>query len=163
MTTLLTDVGMKVDMDTVTGISKGMASDMGSALASQGPIVTSLTATYPQAFAIYAFGSQVQGTAGPESDLDLAILLPGYAEPLHLWDLAGRLADVVARHVDLLDFRAASTVMQYQIITTGQRLWHSGVDAGLFESYVLSEMTALNTARAGLLADIRKDGRIYAR
>ena len=77
--------------------------------------------------------------------------------------LAGKLADVVSHHVDLLDLRAASTVMQYQIITTGQRLWHSGIDAGLFESYVLSEMTALNTARAGLLADICKDGHIYAR
>ena len=142
---------------------KVFLSDMKAALAPEGPIVAAIAVCFPQAFAIYAFGSQVQGTAGPESDLDLAILLPGYAEPLHLWDLAGRLADVVNRHVDLLDFRAASTVMQYQIITTGQRLWHSGVDSGLFESYVLSEMTALNTARAGLLADIRKEGHIYAR
>ncbi len=137
--------------------------DVNAALAPEGPIVAAITVCFPQTFAIYAFGSQVQGTAGYESDLDLAILLPGYADPLHLWNLAGRLGDVVDRHVDLLDFRAASTVMQHQIITTGQRLWHSGIDAGLFESYVLSEMTALNTARAGLLADIQKEGHIYAR
>lgn len=142
---------------------KVLLTDVTAALAPEGPIVAAITACFPQVFAIHAFGSQVQGTAGPQSDVDLAILLPGYADPLHLWALAGILADVMGCHVDLLDLRAASTVMQYQIITTGQRLWHSGIDAGLFESYVLSEMTALNAARAGLLADIRKDGHIYAR
>lgn len=142
---------------------KVLLTDMIAALAPEGPIVAAIAACFPLAFSIYAFGGQVQGTAGPYSDLNLAILLPGYADPLHLWALAGKLADVVSHHVDLLDLRAASTVMQYQIITTGQRLWHSGIDAGLFESYVLSEMTALNTARAGLLADICKDGHIYAR
>ena len=134
-----------------------------AALAPDGPVVAAITARFPQVFAIHAFGSQVQGTAGPQSDLDLAILLPGYANPLQLWALADKLADVVECRVDLLDLRAASTVMQYQIISTGQRLWHGGIDSGLFESYVLSEMTDLNAARAGLLADIRKDGHIYAR
>jgi len=65
--------------------------------------------------------------------------------------------------VDLLDMRAASTVMQYQILTTGIRLWARQPQAGLFESYVLSEKTALDTARAGLLTDIMQQGKIYAR
>jgi uncharacterized protein len=43
--------------------------------------------------------------------------------------------------VDLLDLRAASTVMQYQIITTGQRWWVKYVQPALFESVVLSEKT----------------------
>ena len=142
---------------------KVLLTDVTAALAPDGPMVAAIIARFPQVFAIHAFGSQVHGTAGPLSDLDLAILLPGYADPLHLWSLAGKLADVVDCPVDLLDLRAATTVMQYQIITAGQRLWHSGIDAGLFESYVLSEMTELNAARAGLLTDIRKDGHIYAR
>jgi predicted nucleotidyltransferase len=104
--------------------------------------------------AIYAFGSQVQGTAGPQSNLDLAVLVAGYADPLTLWDVAGTLADIAGCPVDLLDLRAASTVMQYQVITTGQRLWSVGLAAGLFETYVLSEKTALDEARAPLLADI---------
>ena len=65
--------------------------------------------------------------------------------------------------VDLLDLRAASTVMQYQIITTGQRWWASDVQAALFEAAVLSEKTALDTARAGLLADIQQRGTVYGR
>ena len=37
-----------------------------------------------------------------ESDLDLAVLVAGYAEPLALWELAGDLADLVGCPVDLL-------------------------------------------------------------
>jgi uncharacterized protein len=62
--------------------------------------------------------------------------------------------------------RAASTVMQYQILSTGIRVWQSEVtsvalDVGLYECAMLSEMTTLNEARAGLIADIKKSGMIY--
>jgi predicted nucleotidyltransferase len=120
-----------------------------------------LQARVPNLLAIYAFGSRVQGTAGRESDLDLAVLVAGYAEPLALWELAGDLADLAGCPVDLLDLRAASTVMQYQIITTGQRWWAKDVQAALFEAAILSEKTALDTARAGRLADIQKEGKVY--
>lgn len=118
---------------------------------------------FPLAMAVYAFGSQVNGTATAQSDLDLAVLVEGYANPLELWDTASVLSDVTHCPVDLLDLRAASTVMQYQVITTGQRLWSSDVRAGLFECFVLSEKTALNTARAPLMRDIAKTGKIYGR
>ncbi|MCZ7019308.1 type VII toxin-antitoxin system MntA family adenylyltransferase antitoxin, partial [Salmonella enterica] len=88
--------------------------------------------------------------AHADSDLDLAVLAAGSVDPLLLWRLAGELADIVAVPVDLLDLRAASTVMQYQVITTGRRLWNKDSQAGIFESYILSEKTELDTARAGL-------------
>ena len=130
-------------------------------LAPEGPVVAGIRIRFPQAIAIYAFGSQVQGTAGPGSDLDLALLVAGYADPIALWELASKLTDVAGCPVDLLDLRAASTVMQYQVITTGQRLWSAGLAAGLFECYVLSEKTELDTARAPLMADILATGRIH--
>ena len=34
--------------------------------------------------AVYAFGSRIQGTAQAESDLDLAILVEGYVDPVLL-------------------------------------------------------------------------------
>ncbi|MBN9338732.1 MAG: DNA polymerase subunit beta [Comamonadaceae bacterium SCN 68-20] len=127
------------------------------------PIARLLQAQVPGLLAIYAFGSRVQGTAGPDSDLDLAVLVAGYADPVRLWQLAGDLAGVAGCPVDLLDLRAASTVMQYQVITTGQRWWARDAQAALFESAILSEKTALDTARAGLLADIRERGSVYGR
>ena len=126
-------------------------------------IVQALQTQIPHLLAIYAFGSRVHGNAKPDSDLDLAVLVAGYAEPLVLWTLANDMAEIAACPVDLLDLRAASTVMQYQIITTGERWWARDAQAALFEAAVLSEKTALDTARAGLLADIQKEGTIYGR
>lgn len=126
-------------------------------------IVAHLRSALPDTMAVYAFGSQVQGTAQADSDVDLAVLLPGYADPLRLWDTANELADLLGRDVDLLDLRAASTVMQHQVLTTGIRLWGQEPAAGLFECYVLSEKNALDAARAGLLADIVREGKVYGR
>lgn len=114
--------------------------------------------------AVYAFGSRVQGTTDEGSDLDLAVLVRGYADPLTLWDLAGDAADIAGCPVDLLDLRRASTVMQQQVLVKGERWWVAeGVEVGLFECAVLSEMLELDRARAPLLRDIERDGRVYGR
>lgn len=126
-------------------------------------IVQTLQDRLPHLLAVYAFGSRIQGTSGPDSDLDLAVLVAGYADPWELFDLASRLADLVGCEVDLLDLRAASTVMQYQVITTGERWWAKDVQAGIYEAAILSEKTALDEARAGLLADIQQRGVVYGR
>jgi hypothetical protein len=84
-------------------------------------------------------------------------------DPIALWELSGELADIAGCAVDLIDLRAASTVLQYQIITTGRRLWAGNAEADLYESFILSEKTALDTARSALLSDITKEGRIHAR
>ena len=65
--------------------------------------------------------------------------MAGYAEPLALWALSGDLTDLAGCPVDLLDLRAASTVMQHQIITTGQRWWARDGQAALYEAAILSE------------------------
>ncbi|PTQ77758.1 nucleotidyltransferase-like protein [Nitrosomonas oligotropha] len=115
----------------------------------------------PDLLALYAFGSRIQGQANADSDLDLAVLVAGYADPLLLFDLAGELADVAGCTVDLLDLRAASTIMQYQIITTGVRWWQKDSQAALFETVILSEKTALDEARQTLIDDIQHRGSVY--
>lgn len=112
---------------------------------------------------IYAFGSRVQGTAGAQSDLDLAVLVQGYADPLMLWELAGEAADIAGCPVDLLDLRNASTVMQQQILLGGERWWAAGEQAGLFECAMLSEKLELDRRREALLRDIEREGRVYGR
>ncbi|MBC7918424.1 MAG: nucleotidyltransferase domain-containing protein [Rhodoferax sp.] len=133
-----------------------------SLLSPDGPIVKTAREKFPNALAVYGFGSRIQGTDNAESDLDLAVLVGGYVDPLQLWDASGALAEIAQCPVDLLDLRAATTVMQYQVITTGIRLWAADVRAGLFECYVLSEKTALDVARARLMQDIATTGKIYA-
>lgn len=134
-----------------------------TALAKDGPLVHAIRAAFSNTLAVYAFGSRLNATANADSDLDLAVLVAGYADPIQLWNLSGELADIAGCPVDLLDMRAASTVMQYQILQTGRRLWGLEPQAGLFECFVLSEKTALDSARAPLLNDIQTRGTVYGR
>ncbi|ABK43593.1 DNA polymerase, beta domain protein region [Magnetococcus marinus MC-1] len=120
-----------------------------------------LQQSLPELMALYLFGSHASGTANPESDLDLALLLPGKADPLTLWQLGDKVAERVGYPVDLLDLRAATTVMQYQIITTGRRIWEKDHQPALYESFILSEKTALDEARAPLLERIQREGTIH--
>lgn len=124
-------------------------------------IITLLKNSLPELLAIYAFGSRIQGTAHAESDLDLAVLVAGYADPLQLWALSSDLAELAGCPVDLLDLRAATTVMQYQVITQGECWWRKDSGSQIYEAAILSQKTDLDTARALLLQDIKKDGCIY--
>jgi predicted nucleotidyltransferase len=129
-------------------------------------LITLLQQRLPGLLAVYAFGSRVENqgvSARSDSDLDLAVLLEGYGDPLTLFNLSGSLADIAGCTVDLLDIRAASTVMQYQILTLGTAWWRKDVRAGLFEAAMLSEKMALNEARAGLIHDVAQRGRVYGR
>ena len=125
-------------------------------------ITQTIQAHIPNLLALYAFGSRIQGTANAQSDLDLAVLVEGYADSVQLFGLANQLADQLGYEVDLLDMRAASTVMQFQILTTGECWWAKDLlQVGLFESMVLSEKTNLEEARAPLLADVQSRGSVY--
>ncbi|MBI6703511.1 type VII toxin-antitoxin system MntA family adenylyltransferase antitoxin [Pseudomonas viridiflava] len=126
-------------------------------------VLTHLKARLPGLIAIYLFGSQADGHANSESDLDLAVLVSGVLDTVELWHLSGEIADIVNLSVDLVDLRAASTVMQYQIITKGQRLWAKNESAGIFEAFVLSEKTSLDASRAGLIEDIQAKGIVHGR
>jgi len=126
-------------------------------------VVEHLKKNMPSLSAVYVFGSQATGHATAESDLDVALLTDDDLSAEELWDLSSSLASLVKCDVDLLDLRSASTVMQYRIITTGERLWAKDSQAALYESFILSQKTALDEARAGLLQDIQTTGTVYGR
>jgi uncharacterized protein len=128
-----------------------------TAAPNQAQMIATLQAALPNLLAIYLFGSHAQGNAGPDSDIDIAVLIAGKLDPLQLWELAQE----IGPNLDILDLRTASTVMQYQIITTGLRLWTKNAQAAIFESTILSDKTELDTARAPLLTDIQREGTIY--
>lgn len=130
------------------------------------PVALLLQQRLPHALAVYAFGSRVVNNgqhANIDSDLDVAVLVEGYADPIALFEISGELADMMNCSVDLLDLRAASTVMQHQILTQGQRLWAKDVRAGLFEAAMLTEKLHLNEMRQGLVEDIQTRGFVYGR
>jgi uncharacterized protein len=139
------------------------AGHAGRAVMNKRALVDLLRSRLDGLLAVYAFGSRVQGTADVQSDLDLAVLVQGYADPLVLWELAGIAADIAGCPVDLLDLRKASTVMQQQVLLGGERWWAGGAQAGLFECAMLSEKLELDKRRASLIRDIEREGRVYGR
>lgn len=126
-------------------------------------IIAHFCQSIPALWAIYLFGSQANGQAQQGSDLDVAILFDGKIDPVTLWQHGQNLAAQLNIDVDLIDLRQASTVMQYQIISTGIRLWHSNHHATQYESFILSSKTSLDEARSGILQDIAQRGTIYGR
>jgi predicted nucleotidyltransferase len=126
-------------------------------------IVEALRERLPEALAIYLFGSVASDEAGPESDVDLAVLNDGKLDPVRIWQIAGDLAALVDRPVDLVDLRAASTVLQHQIVTRGCRLYARDARADFYEAFILSEKANLDARNAGLMEDILREGRVYGR
>lgn len=126
-------------------------------------IIAAVRAVLPEVQAVTLFGSRADGSAREDSDLDIEVLLPGRADPVRLWEAGEAIARILGVDVDVIDLRAASTVMQFQVVTTGRRLFAEGDEADRYEMFVLGEMTALNEARAPLIADIEREGRVHGR
>lgn len=68
------------------------------------------------------FGSQARGTAGPGSDVDLAVVAPG----VDLLQLRATLCLALGRDVDLLDLSAASVPLTEQLLRDGISV-HEGI------------------------------------
>ncbi len=130
---------------------------------SDSDIVAAVRSVLPKVQAITLFGSHAEGTDTSESDVDIAVLLPDHISPVCLWEAGEAIARRLDKDVDLIDLRAASTVMQFRIVTTGRRLFARDVALDHYETFILREMTDLNEARAPLIADIQREGRVYGR
>lgn len=117
---------------------------------------------FPAVQGVYVFGSEVSGDVHAESDLDLAILMEKTLEPEKLWDIAQEIAIHIGRDVDLLDLRAASTVMRMQVVGKGTKIACFDEPAcEIFEDFVFSDYARLNEERAEILKDIGRQGVIY--
>ena len=122
----------------------------------------------PDAQAIYRYGTSGTDAERPDSDVDVAVLLPhGAAMRVDRWQwhlLAVSIAGAAGtEHADLVNLRRADTSLQAEILRT-RRLTYSGDDAARlgFESLVLSMYQKLHAERAGIQAAIVGSGRTPA-
>jgi len=129
-----------------------------------GEIVLALLKAIPDLIAIYRYGSTVEGSEHPSSDVDLAILAPAPIESRRTWDLAQELAALLGCDVDLIDLRSVSTVMQMQVVSKGLAI-HIGDDPARvqFENTVFSLYVRLNEERRAILDRVREGRSIYGR
>jgi uncharacterized protein len=76
---------------------------------------------------IWLFGSEAQGTAHADSDIDLAVLGPGPFDAVQIFDLGLELGVMARRDVDLVDLRRLPIVVQKEVLSGGKLV--SVVDA----------------------------------
>jgi len=125
-------------------------------------LVNKIRAALPGVVAVYLFGSSAAGEDGAQSDIDLAILNRSPISSVACWDLAQDLASEAGRDVDVVDLRAASTVMRAQTIANGHRLYCANErECTEFEDYVFSAYARFNEGWRGILQDIRRRGSVY--
>jgi predicted nucleotidyltransferase len=128
-------------------------------------IVQEVLQQYPAVQGIYLFGSYGTADERPDSDVDIALLLPEdeaeRAGLLALSDLQLQLSAALGRDVDLLNARLVSTVFQ-MVIIYGRLLYCAdryAVDE--FEMLTMSYYQKLNEERAEILEEFRRTGKAY--
>ena len=121
---------------------------------------------HPDVQAIYLFGSYGTEQEWPDSDADIALLLPPdeakRAGSLAMTALQSSLESLLEKKVDLINLRRISTVFQKEIIASDRRIdCADSYAADEFEMLVLSFYQKLNEERAEVLAAGLSDGRFY--
>jgi len=129
-------------------------------------IISTLLATYPATQAVYLFGSYGTENEWPDSDVDIALLLPPdeakKAGTLVMSELHFALESLLKKDVDLVNLRQVSTVFQKEIIMAERRIFCAdNYAADEFEMLVLSFYQKLNEERAELLAEGLRSGSFY--
>ena len=129
-------------------------------------IISTVLAAYPATQAVYLFGSYGTENEWPDSDVDIALLLPPdeakKAGVLVMSELHFALESLLKKDVDLINLRHVSTVFQKEIIMAERRIFCADdYAADEFEMLVLSFYQKLNEERADLLAEGLRSGSFY--
>jgi uncharacterized protein len=129
-------------------------------------IVKTVLTFYHDAEAIYLFGSYGTEDERPDSDVDIALLLPHDGAKGHnniaTSPCRRSLEESLKKDVDLANLRPASTVFQFQIVTTGRLIYTGDENAvQLFEMLTMSQYQRLNEERKDILREFYKTRRAY--
>ncbi len=129
-------------------------------------IVETILMFYPNVEAIYLFGSYRTEFARPDSDVDIALLLPWDPElsqnTLAFTPCWTALTKLLSREIDLINLRATNTVFQNEIINTGRVIYEASEDLRLaFEILVLSMYQKLSEERSEILESFFETKRAY--
>jgi predicted nucleotidyltransferase len=121
---------------------------------------------YPDAQAIYLFGSFGTEDEWPSSDVDVAVLLSPEeskkAGNMTMGKLHLALESILKMDVDIINLRNVSTVFQKEIVTADRRIYTGdSYAAEEFEMLTLSYYQKLNEERAEIIESVVAEGRFY--
>ena len=104
------------------------------------PTLAAIFRRYPEIRAVYLFGSYADGTARPDSDLDLGILPRTPAFHQRLLDLLTDLTEAGFDRVDIVWLDEADLTLRYEVVRRNRLLYAApDFDHGTYFSRVLRE------------------------
>jgi predicted nucleotidyltransferase len=121
---------------------------------------------YPDVQAIYLFGTYGTGEEWPDSDVDIALLLPVAAAKregsLSMSPCWSELRSLAKREVDLVNLRCVDTVFQNEILNSGRELLVPDRKAAdEFAALIMSLYQKLSEERKEIIAEALRTGRAY--
>lgn len=124
-------------------------------------IIDILKKEIPSLQAIYMFGSQIDGTATKQSDIDIAYLSSESLSSVERWDLSQKLASRFSSDVDMVELSQTNTIFRFQIISTGERIYGSGYEVESFETLAYSFYLRFQEERKPIVDEIIKNRSIF--
>ena len=116
-------------------------------------------AAVPDAWAVYVYGSFARGEEWPESDLDIAVLLPPYRHIPDLLELLSAVSERIHRDVDIVDLRRVGDVLRREVLESGRTLFESDPEKVLaWEASAMSRYAHYREEVRGILDDFRRTG-----
>jgi predicted nucleotidyltransferase len=118
---------------------------------------------FPEVLGVWVYGSMADGTANEASDIDIAILgeapIPlGWNELERIGELSGRLA----RDVDLIDLRAVSALLRFEVVIRDVRVAaRDPLACDRYETQVISAYQMFYAEQLPRFRDIRERGRVF--
>lgn len=124
-------------------------------------IINKIVANVNPAF-IILFGSCAEGSLRENSDVDIAYFSEINLTAYETFTLAGELARLIKRDVDLIDLRKSDTVFAMQIFSKGIPIYMQDENEFIRQRMRAYSMYAtLNEQRAPILKAIRKRGSVF--
>lgn len=111
---------------------------------------------------IILFGSFAKGTARADSDIDLAYFSNQKLSSYERFTLAGDLATIAGREVDVVDLKQIDTVFTMQIFSEGVPIYiKNNSEFTRQKMHAYSMYVTLNEQRAPILRAIKERGSVF--
>jgi uncharacterized protein len=116
-------------------------------------------AALPEVWAIYVYGSFARSEEWPDSDLDIAVLLPPDQRIPDILELIGDISERVHRDVDVVDLRKVGDVLRREVLESGRTLFESDSEKVLaWEASAMSRYAHYREEVRDILEDFRRTG-----
>lgn len=124
-----------------------------------GQIANTIQRCLPAVMAIYIYGSTARGDDRPDSDLDIAVLLPTEQQLMDKLALSHELSGKTSRQVDLVDLRRVGNFLRMEVLREGKLILDAAPDQRLaWEGHAMTDYAHHRAGIRGILEAFHDTG-----